>query len=141
MELLKKNFPLIGIIIIVILGAAWYALSSGSGTDAPVEVTEGGVLVATQGDPEAEADPDVLKLLLDMRAIKLDGRLFKAPAFRALQDTGKQILAEPKGRQNPFAPVGSSDDSSFGDVEGASEDAGNQQGSQLRSGNIPQFTE
>lgn len=138
MELLKKNFPLIGIILIVVLGAVWYALSSGSGTDAAIEVTDGGVLVATEGDPEAGADPDVLKLLLDMRAIKLDGRLFKAPAFRALQDTGKQILAEPKGRQNPFAPVGGDGDFTF---DGAAEDAENQQGGGLRAGNVPQFTE
>jgi hypothetical protein len=135
MELLKKNLALIGIIIIVILGAVWYALSAGSGTSTSVEVTDGGVLVATAGDPEAEADPDVLKLLLDMRAIKLDGRLFKSPAFRALQDTGRQILKEPQGRANPFAPAGSEADASFGDG------AENQQDDTEASGNIPQFTE
>ncbi len=139
MELLKKNFALIGIILMVILGAIWYSLSSGGGAGAPVEVTEGGVLVATEGDPEAAGDPDVLKLLLDMRAIKLDGRLFKSPAFRALQDTGKQILKEPQGRVNPFAPVGSTDDSMFGDA--MLNEGGNQQNQGIPSGNIPQFTE
>jgi hypothetical protein len=130
-----KDLTLIGIIFMVILGAVWYALSAGSGTSAAVEVTEGGVLVATAGDPEAEADPDVLKLLLDMRAIKLDGRLFKSPAFRALQDTGRQILKEPQGRVNPFAPAGSDADASFGDG------AENQQDEAGASGNIPQLTE
>lgn len=136
MEIIKKNFTLIGIILIVVLGAVWYAIMPGDG-GASVEVTEGGVLVATAGDPEAEADPDVLKLLLDMRAIKLDGRLFKSPAFRALQDTGKQILKEPQGRRNPFAPVGSDGDTSFGEEF----EEGNQQNQGTPSGNIPQFTE
>lgn len=138
MELLKKNFTLIGIIVIVILGAIWYVMAAGGGAaDAPVEVTEGGVLVATEGDPEAAADPDVLKLLLDMRAIKLDGRLFRSPAFRALQDTGKQILKEPQGRQNPFAPVGSDGDMTFDGGLGNQ----NQQNRPAPSGNIPDFTE
>lgn len=137
MELLRKNFAVIGIIVIVVLGGIWYSMSSGS-VSQEVAVTEGGVLVASEGDPESSGDPDVLKLLLDMRAIKLDGRLFKSPAFRALQDTGKQILAEPKGRANPFAPVGSSNDIDFGEQSGAEF---NQQGGAPQSGNLPEFTE
>ena len=139
MELIKKNFAVIGIIVIVILGAVWYSLSAGSDAGA-TETTEGGVLSVQEGDPAAEADPDVLRLLLDMRAIKLDGRLFSSPAFRILQDTGKDIIKEPTGRPNPFAPVGTEDAGGFGEAIN-DVPAGNQQGGRRQPGNTQQFTE
>ena len=52
MELLRKNLVLIGIVAIVILGGIWYSLSAG-GSEGTIEVTEGGVLQQTEGDPEA----------------------------------------------------------------------------------------
>jgi hypothetical protein len=52
---------------------------------------------------------DALKLLLDMRSIKLDARIFESQAFQTLQDTGQEIIPEPVGRTNPFAPSGTDD--------------------------------
>jgi hypothetical protein len=42
-----------------------------------------------------------------MRNIRLDGRIFDDPAFQALVNTERQIVREPVGRPNPFAPIGS----------------------------------
>jgi hypothetical protein len=135
MELIRKNFVLIGIIAVVILGGIWYSLA-GSGSSSETLTTEGGVLAAQEGDPAGDADPDVLKLLLDMRSIKLDGRLFNSPAFRILQDTGKDIIKEPTGRRNPFSPIGTDEIAGFEDASSQ-----NQQGSAPRSGNEEEFAE
>jgi hypothetical protein len=152
MELIRKNFAVVGIVVIVVLAATLYVLMSGGSTTA-VETTEGGALVAVQGaDIEAQDDPDVLKLLLEMRAIKLDGRLFTSPAFRVLQDTGKEVIKEPQGRNNPFSPTGSDElsDVSGDDAEettsrpaqqAAPRDAQSQQRGIRVPSNIPQFTE
>jgi hypothetical protein len=132
MEMIKKNLVLIGIIVCVVLAATWYGLASRGGDEAAIAVSEqGGLLVAKSGDTEAGGDPDVLKLLLDMRAIKLDDRLFKSAAFRVLQDTGKEIITEPKGRANPFAPTGS---------DGVLDESGNEEvtSGDDESGAVPQ---
>ncbi|MFM2414336.1 MAG: hypothetical protein RI911_29 [Candidatus Parcubacteria bacterium] len=140
MELIRKNFVLIGVIIVIVLGATWYSLSKNTDANTAIETTEGGVLSAQEGDPAAEADPDVLRLLLDMRAIKLDGRLFSSPAFRILQDTGKDIIKEPTGRPNPFAPIGTENAGGF-DIDASSGAQENQQSGRRQPGNIQQFTE
>lgn len=52
-------------------------------------------------------DAKTLETLINMRSLRLDGRIFESPAFQALVNTERQIIPEPVGRQNPFAPVGS----------------------------------
>lgn len=51
-------------------------------------------------------DGDVVGVLLQLRAVSLSGTIFTDPAFQALQDFGSEIIPEPVGRQNPFAPLG-----------------------------------
>jgi len=54
------------------------------------------------------AGEDVLELLATLRGIKLDGSIFEDPAFRSLEDFSQELVPEPVGRENPFAPVGGS---------------------------------
>lgn len=49
---------------------------------------------------------DLLTLLLDVRSIKLNGSVFTNEVFKSLEDFGQDIVPEPVGRENPFAPVG-----------------------------------
>ena len=44
-------------------------------------------------------------VLLDLRAIRLDGQIFSDPAFQSLRDSSVDIVLEPIGRVNPFAPL------------------------------------
>ncbi len=48
---------------------------------------------------------ELLALLLDIRSIKLDESILSDTVFRSLEDFGQEIVLEPIGRENPFAPV------------------------------------
>ena len=50
-------------------------------------------------------DRSVIDTLLTLRAVSLSGTIFAEPAFTTLRDFGTQIIPEPVGRQNPFAPL------------------------------------
>ena len=50
-------------------------------------------------------DRGLVDTLLQLRAVSLSGTIFSDPAFMSLQDFGKQVIPEPVGRPNPFAPV------------------------------------
>jgi hypothetical protein len=51
-------------------------------------------------------DTKTLETLINMRNLRLDGRVFESAAFNALVNTERQIIREPVGRSNPFSPVG-----------------------------------
>lgn len=51
------------------------------------------------------ADAGIVDTLLTLRAVTLTGSIFQDPAFLALRDFGIQIMPEPVGRENPFAPL------------------------------------
>lgn len=85
---------LVGILIAV---GAWWFLSAEPQDDSllATENVAGGGLV----------DKDLVGTLLQLRAVSLGGTIFSDPAFMALQDFGTQIVPEPVGRPNPFAPT------------------------------------
>jgi len=51
-------------------------------------------------------ESDVVTVLLQLQAVSLSGTIFSDPAFISLQDFGREIVPEPVGRPNPFAPLG-----------------------------------
>ena len=51
-------------------------------------------------------DQDLIALLLQLKAIRLDNALFTDPLFQSLTDYSKELVVEPVGRPNPFAPLG-----------------------------------
>ena len=59
-------------------------------------------------DMPAGPGQDVVDTLLTLRSIKLDGAIFSESAFTSLHDFSTQIVPEPVGRPNPFAPLGAS---------------------------------
>ncbi|MDO8561729.1 MAG: hypothetical protein Q7S05_02785 [bacterium] len=86
---------------VVVAGFVWYA-SSGTSTPAALLTTESG------GGAVSPVDKSLLENLLLLRAVTLEGTILQDPAFQSLQDFGTQIIAEPIGRSDPFAPLGSS---------------------------------
>ena len=97
-NILLQHKILAGIALIVILGGVWYGLSSSS-VPAPILQTDRAV---------ADADQGLVATLLTLRAVTLSGTIFSDPVFMSLQDFGKDIVSEPVGRPNPFAPLESS---------------------------------
>jgi len=62
-------------------------------------------LLTTESMETGSVDSTLVDTLLTLRAVSLSGTIFSEPAFAALQDFGTQIVAEPVGRENPFAPI------------------------------------
>ncbi|MBI5456829.1 hypothetical protein HY969_03740 [Candidatus Kaiserbacteria bacterium] len=98
MEMLAKNKIVVGGIAIFVLVGAWYGLSGN--TEAPeLLVTEDFTV------PSSEADKDLVTTLLQLRSVSLEGTIFSDPLFQTLVDHGSDIIPEPVGRPNPFAPL------------------------------------
>lgn len=57
---------------------------------------------ASTEDPKAK----VVEMLGRLSSLKLERSFFDSPLFKTLQDFGVDVVAEPKGRPNPFAPIG-----------------------------------
>jgi len=99
-EILKKYKTLLIIVAIVFVAFVGYSMfSDGGGKDS--------VLTSQNASTRGGGDNELLLLLINLRSITLDDSLFRDPAFRNLVDFGQQLIPEPTGRQNPFAPVGS----------------------------------
>ncbi len=97
-EMLSRNkIVIIGLAILVGVGA-WWGLS-GNSSPADLLVTED--FTTSSG----ESDRDIVTTLLQLRSVSLEGTIFSDAAFQSLQDFGTEIIPEPVGRPNPFAPL------------------------------------
>jgi len=88
-----KLFVILGSIALAV--GVWYTLAPSSAT--------GPVLSSEGGDGPGR---DVVETLRQLDAVKLDAAIFSEPAFTILKDFSTQIIPEPVGRPNPFAPLG-----------------------------------
>lgn len=92
-------------VTLVILGGllvgviAWYTLAGQKETPGLLQETS-----VEAGTVSAE-ERAILDTLFQLRAIELSGTIFTNPAFNALRDFRTEIVAEPIGRRNPFAPL------------------------------------
>jgi hypothetical protein len=100
--------------ILVVLGGVgiacgvWYGLSPAS--TSTVLTTDGG---------EAGPGQDVVDTLRQLDAVKLDGGVLQNQSFLALKDFSTQIVPEPVGRPNPFAPLSGGPDGSASSTKAA----------------------
>lgn len=101
MKHIFSNKILLLFVGLIVAFGLWYGLASSSG---------GSSLIASDATTgNAATDPagqEVVETLLALRAISLDGTIFQSPAFQSLQDFSTEIVQEPVGRPNPFAPLG-----------------------------------
>jgi hypothetical protein len=81
---------------VVVAGVVWYSFMRDRSENL-LETSD--LTVAT------EADSDIVNVLLELRAVTLSGTIFSDPAFVRLKDFGREIVPEPVGRANPFAPL------------------------------------
>ncbi len=88
-----KIFVVIGGIALAI--GVWYTLTPGAGSSS----------VLSSSGTDAGPGQDVVDTLRQLDAVKLDAAIFSEPAFGDLKDFSTQIVPEPVGRPNPFAPL------------------------------------
>ena len=87
----------IPVVVALVLFGAYYYFFSGSGT------ADSGALVVTGSDGQND---QILQLLLKLKSLPIDTSVFQTPVFLSLRDFGQPIPSQPKGRPNPFAPIG-----------------------------------
>jgi len=98
MDILKENKAVIVIIVIIGVILLIYGFSgSGSG---------GALLTSQNGGVTGSVDErNIIRELNILKDIRLDGHIFQDPAYMSLHDFSRQIVPEPVGRPDPFAPL------------------------------------
>lgn len=99
MDTLRKHKKILGIIGVAVVAFALYNFFL------KPDGTEEGV-VSNAPSQQPQAGREILSLLIDLKEIQLNGELFQSNAFQSFEDFSIPIAPEPKGRPNPFAPVG-----------------------------------
>lgn len=95
MDFIKKYATVIAFVAIVAVLYGGYVFFFAESDESVVTVTQTG----------ASPDQDLIALLFELKQIRLDSSLFDDPLFKALKDFGQELVAEPVGRANPFAPL------------------------------------
>ena len=103
-----KTHKLLSVLALVLLiGGGWALFSSVTG--GPVASTsllgESSASTVAGSGSINEADQQLQETLAQVQAIQLNTPILSDPAFLSLQDIGQQIVSEPFGRDDPFAPV------------------------------------
>ncbi|MBI2030214.1 hypothetical protein HYT05_01185 [Candidatus Kaiserbacteria bacterium] len=107
---MQRKLLVLGVAVIA-AAALWYGMSQSSAPDTTIITssvegtsnTPGGVVTPGPVDKDTQ---QILEILLALRAVKLDETLFSNQAFISLKDYSTQIVPEPVGRPDPFAPLG-----------------------------------
>jgi hypothetical protein len=99
MEALFKNKILLAGIVIAVITVAWFTLGSSSQSGAVLQAS------GATGD-SGSTGSDLIQALTNLETVSLDAPIFTDPAFASLKDFSRQIVAEPTGRHDPFAPLG-----------------------------------
>ena len=83
---------------LILAGFVWYGFS---GSSQPTS------LLTTQnaGGSSDSMEKDLVATLLALRSVSLSGTIFSDTTFRGLRDFSTQIVPEPMGRPDPFAPI------------------------------------
>ncbi|MDO8481810.1 MAG: hypothetical protein Q7S75_01865 [bacterium] len=110
MEFISRNKWIFLGLGVVVAGFFWYA-SSGTSAPADLLTTEGTV------SPASPADNTLVETLLTLRAITLSGHIFSDTTFQSLKDFGTEIIPEPIGRADPFAPLNQDSAQSVGTTD------------------------
>ena len=94
-----RRYQTILLFVLIVIGAFLvYQYFFAPSTEAP--------LTTTNSLSASGPDQDLIALLLELKSIRLDNTLFNDSVFKSMQDFSKELVQEPQGRPNPFAPLG-----------------------------------
>lgn len=114
---------IIGIVlgIVLVVGAFFlYSSLTGGSSQNTTKLVPAGLapeLNNSNSTSTAFAGKEFLRTLVNMQSLKLDDSVFSDPAYRTLVDMSVELQTQPKGRKNPFAPIGT--DNSVAQVQSA----------------------
>lgn len=91
---MKSNSTLIVTIVLVLVAGAYWYISSGTDTEAPL-------IISTSENPQQTE----FKMLINKLPSSFNTAIFSDPRFNALVDLTTQIAPESPGRLDPFAPI------------------------------------
>lgn len=97
-NILKKNKNILIIGLVVVAAFIAYTIFFTPDTSNPLQAQ------GATGE-QAAVEQELIGLLLELRSITLDTAVFEDSRFKDLQDFSQEIVAEPVGRTNPFAPI------------------------------------
>jgi hypothetical protein len=95
----KKNIIIGSVIVVVAFAVYQVVFVAGNNTN------DSAVLIVDSGAQSSE-ERDILLILSDLRSIDLSRDVLEDRLFLSLEDYTTTIVQGPKGRKNPFAPVG-----------------------------------
>ncbi|MEK7479783.1 MAG: hypothetical protein AAB665_00680 [Patescibacteria group bacterium] len=95
----KIKVPALIVLVVAIAVGVWWGLGGGGASDDELLATE------SASDESSIGDKDLVATLLALRSVSLSGTILSDPAFLGLKDFGTEIVPEPVGRPNPFAPL------------------------------------
>ena len=111
MNIFANNKLIIIVAVIAIMGALWFGFSSSSPSPA-ILGTENAIGAVS------DEDKDIVETLLKLRAVTLSGTIFSSQVFLGLEDFSTEIMQEPVGRADPFAPLSAQSSQSASAVSG-----------------------
>ena len=96
-----KNLIIYGAIVLVLGAAGFFMLNGGATSNVQLSQETSQQISLSQ-----QIEQELLAELLQLREIQLDDSLFRSQTFQSLKDFSRPIVAQPVGRENPFAPIG-----------------------------------
>lgn len=96
------------VVLIVLLVSGFFAYNYFFVDNKSKEMLSGAIIPAGT-NAQQKVGNEILSLLLNLRALRLDPHIFSEKTFTGLKDFSVQLQDEPKGRTNPFNPIGVGD--------------------------------
>ena len=97
MHINRKNLLTILCAAVVLLGGFYYFFFVARSSNDTV---------LTADAPASEAEVSFISLVSQLDPIEFDTRILDDNRFKALVDIRTEVVAEPKGRTDPFGPLG-----------------------------------
>ncbi|MFA6602092.1 MAG: hypothetical protein WCT02_04515 [Candidatus Paceibacterota bacterium] len=91
-----KTYLIIGGVVIVAALAYFYFVGSKAPADTALDTVD---------TNEQEVGTRVFSLLGQINAIRIDTTFFAGPVYKTLKDNTVEVVKQPVGRPNPFAPI------------------------------------
>lgn len=98
MDFIRQHKLLSLAILVLLIGVAWWEFTQSA---APASV----ITTNNVGNATDTQDAQIVSTLLQLQAVTLSGTIFTDPGFLSLQDFTTQVVSEPIGRPDPFAPI------------------------------------